>query len=507
MKNGAKNPAKDLYKQLRLLSWDQLWTEHVPAFDSSDSLSRAKNAALVRAVGVVFSEAGRRSQKDNVAAWIRSLLQDSDEKIRRYAMAALPKIGAGSADEDALIQLLQKENHPGREKKYLARALDKIGGKATLQVAERLPEQTALKVKASMARAESPSEILLDRPVNDFHGIQINLRGRRGLEDYVKQEIAASERVRRLFEIKESRPGIVMLSAKAPFTLSDVLSLRCFGSLGIVLGTVGKTEAPEIASLITSTKTRRLFAGLTQGAIRYRLEFTSLGHQRGLVRDIANQAYAECPDILNDARSAPWAVEIHPGGHRFTVELRPRLSPDPRFFYRRRDVPAASHPPLAASMALLAGSSGADVVWDPFCGSGLELIERGLRGGVRKLLGSDRSAAAIDIARSNLQASGLGVESDFFHGDFRAAALDPNSISQIITNPPMGRRVPIPDLEGLIGDLFQTAAKVLQPGGVLVLANPLSSGHSNSRLRLDTTRRIDLGGFDVRLERYMKLDR
>ena len=155
-------------------------------------------------------------------------------------------------------------------------------------------------------------------------------------------------------------------------------------------------------------------------------------------------------------------------------------------------------------MARLVGNSGSDVVWDPFCGSGLELIERGLLGGVRKIFGSDRSAEAIDIAESNLAASGLQVGADFFHGDFRSARVAPSSITQIITNPPMGRRVPIPNLEGLISDLLHTAARVLQPGGVLVFANPLATRSSNPGLRLDMTQRIDLGGFDVQIERHIK---
>jgi len=158
-------------------------------------------------------------------------------------------------------------------------------------------------------------------------------------------------------------------------------------------------------------------------------------------------------------------------------------------------------------MARLAGSTtGHDVVWDPFCGSGLELIERGLLGGVRKLLGSDRSAEAIDVAKCNLAAAGLRVTTDFFHGDFRNANLAPGSISQIISNPPMGRRVPIHNLEGLIRDLFNVAARVLHPGGVLVFANPLSARPSDARLKLDTTQRIDLGGFDVHLEKFIKTE-
>jgi 23S rRNA G2445 N2-methylase RlmL len=345
----------------------------------------------------------------------------------------------------------------------------------------------------------------LDEKIEKVAGLQIHLRSRRGLEGFIRQELESSLKMKALFEVKSSRPGLVELTPTADFSLSDLLTLRCFGTLAFVLGKILKPDAEPIAEVLAASS--RLLQTLTQGSIRYRLEFPSLGHQRALVREIANRAYALCPDLLNDARSAPWAVEIHPYDGQFLVELRPRLSPDPRFSYRRLDVPAASHPPLAACMARLAGNSGKDVVWDPFCGSGLELIERGLLGGVRKLLGSDRSAAAIDIAKSNLAAATLRVEADFFHGDFREADLASNSISQIISNPPMGRRVPIPNLAGLLGDFFQTAARVLQPGGVLVFANPLSTRPSDPRLKLDIRQRIDLGGFDVHLERYIKTHR
>lgn len=507
MKTAKPNPAKDLYKELRLLTWAELWRTHVAAFNREAQSSKARNAGLVRAVGVVFSESGPLSQKSEVASWLRSLLRDPDEKIRRYAMAALPKIGADEADEKALIDMLLEAKPAAREKKFLARALDKIGGKATLDVVEELPAQTALKVKASVARGESPSDILLSEPVDHFADLRIHLRCRRGLEGFVRSELETSRTARGLFIFRNSQPGLLEIAPRAPFTLSDLLSLRCFGTLAFVLGKIPEPGAQKIAQLITDTRTLRLLQHLTDGPLRYRLEFPSRGHQRGLVRDIANLAFARNPSLLNDARSAPWAIEIQPHHGQFSIELRPRFSPDPRFAYRRLDVPAASHPPLAACMARLAGASGRDAVWDPFCGSGLELIERGLLGGVDRIFGSDRSAEAIAVAKSNFAASGLRVRADFFQGDFRRVGIEQNSLSQIITNPPMGRRVPIPDLAGLINDLLDAAGSLLMPGGVLVFANPIPERLSDPRLKLDMTQRIDLGGFDVRLERYVKKHR
>ena len=49
-------------------------------------------------------------------------------------------------------------------------------------------------------------------------------------------------------------------------------------------------------------------------------------------------------------------------------------------------------------MARLAGKLNREVVWDPFCGSGLELIETALRGGVQSTYGTDISANAIAIS-------------------------------------------------------------------------------------------------------------
>jgi tRNA G10 N-methylase Trm11 len=63
-------------------------------------------------------------------------------------------------------------------------------------------------------------------------------------------------------------------------------------------------------------------------------------------------------------------------------------------------------------------------------------------------------------------------------------------------------RVPVPDLRGLIEDLFQAAATVLRPGGRLVLANPLSSESTHPSFQLRFRQAVDFGGFDCRLEMY-----
>ncbi|MFZ4775773.1 MAG: TRM11 family SAM-dependent methyltransferase [Terrimicrobiaceae bacterium] len=501
MKKGDRNAGKELYQQLRALSWERLWTEEVPRFDRAPAEERIGRVAVIRAVGVVFSESGFPGQGDEVRAWLRSLLNDPEEKIRRYAMNALPKVGAGREEESEMLALLQKTEND-REKKFLAGALDKIGGEQTLAVTRGLLPQTEQKARAAVARSECPGTVRMDRVLEDFDDVRIHLRGRRGLEGMVRAEVEESAK----FRVLDQSEGLVVIAPAAPFSLADVYALRCFGTAGFFLGSA---IGVGLAEVMTSPLALRILNTFTEGVPRYRLDFVARGHQRGAVRDLANRVYSLCPEILNDPRSALWAMDIHSTEPGETVELRPRLTPDPRFAYRRQDIPAASHPPLAACMARLAGRVEADIVWDPFCGSGAELVERALRGGVRRLYGTDRSAEAIAIARDNFAAAGVpSTEAEFICSDFRShrdiEGLGSGCVSLIITNPPMGMRVPIGNLRGLIDDLFSIAAVALRPGGRLVFANPLRLENPHPAFRLESRQVVDMSGFDCRMERYVK---
>jgi tRNA G10 N-methylase Trm11 len=219
-----------------------------------------------------------------------------------------------------------------------------------------------------------------------------------------------------------------------------------------------------------------------------------------------------CPNILNDPRRAPWSMNLLPVGDGISVELRPKLTPDPRFAYRKKDIRAASHPPLAACMARLAGRRNHEVVWDPFCGSGLELIERALLGGVQSIYGTDLNPDAIAICRANFAAAkvkavSLGLACYDFRDYAKVEGLGPESVTLIITNPPMGRRIRVPSLRGLVRDLFAVAAVVMKPGGRLIFANPLRIEPQDPSFKLRYRKAIDLGGFNCRLEMYLKLPR
>ncbi len=430
-------------------------------------------------------------------------------------MAALPKIGAGSIEEEALLGLLAK-TVLDRERKFVSQALEKVGGARTLEVIKKsgFNSPSTQKVHASVARVQSPSAIRTDRILSEFKGLRIHLRGRKGLEGIVRDEVNELAKEGGNFRVAEVDDGLVAIISVRPFSIADIYRLRCFATVGFVLGAVqdlGTGEAMEpVAALITSQLSRRLFRTFTEGSMRYRLDFVAQGHQRGAVRWIANRAYGLCPEILNDARSAPWTIAIQPAENGSVVELTPKLTPDPRLYFRRQDVPAATHPPLAACMARVAGKMGDEIVWDPFCGSGLELIERALLGGVRHVIGTDLDADAVAIAESNFASANLeSVKASFTCCDFRDwARIDgfrAGSVSLVITNPPLGKRVPVPNLRKLIEDLFSAAATVLKPGGRLVFANPFNMKSPQRSLKLQSRQTVDFGGFDCWMEKYLKL--
>jgi 23S rRNA G2445 N2-methylase RlmL len=501
--------AKRLYKELRGLSKEQLWGAEVARFDAASPEERKERVAVIRAVGVAFAEAGTVEEKARVREWLRGLLRDRDEKVRRYAMAAMPKLGAGAKEEGELLAAL-RTTAVDREKKFLAQALGKIGGRAALE--EGLPRETEQRIKAGIARRESPSAVRVHGVLTDFGLARIRLRGRQGLERIVRDEVEETRRNGGKFRVAEVQSGQVTILPLAPFSIAEIYALRCFGTMGFVLGqTEGGPETAVTAALagvITSPLARQLLQTFTEGSIRYRLNFVSKGHQRAAVGRLASQVYARCPELLNDARKVTWTVDIYPEGGGHAVELRPNLTPDPRFSYRQRDVPAASHPPLAACLARLAGRMESEVVWDPFCGSGLELIERALLGGVQGAYGTDRSGEAVAIARNNFAAAkAQSVAAKFIRGDFRDIAaskiLGERAVTLIMTNPPLGMRVPVADLGQLIDDLFRVAGRVLQPGGRLVFVNPAPKAKPPRLLELQFQQKVDMGGFQCSMEKYL----
>jgi len=493
----------DLYRALRGKPCDELWRD-AQALASLAEPERSRRAAVVRAVGVAFADRADEAGKARARDWLRGLLADPSEKIRRYAAAALPKLGDDRGAEGALLARLPGASSES-ERRALREALGKVGGRATLDSgAAGAPDVGRLLARA--ARQDNPGSVDTDALLPA--GIDLAFRCRPGLEALLAEELAE-----RLPETRTDTvaPGRVQVRAEGRLRVADLLRPRVAASVALVLGEVRARSAAAavqpIALRLAGQVGSSVLRAATRGAPRYRIEAPDDLAGADFHRAVADAVRALAPDLLNDARGAPWSLDLLPIAGGVRLELRPRFVPDPRFAYRTGDIPAASHPPLAAAMARLAGRREGDVVWDPFCGSGLELVERASLGGVSLLVGGDLDPAAVAVARANLEAANLaGARSRLLVGDFRehrkVPELTAGTVSLVLTNPPMGRRVPVKDLRGLIGDLFAAAADVLSPGGRLVFPNPVRVAPADDRLRLVSATDVDLGGFTCRLERW-----
>jgi 23S rRNA G2445 N2-methylase RlmL len=262
-------------------------------------------------------------------------------------------------------------------------------------------------------------------------------------------------------------------------------------------------SSDAIVGVLASDRVRELLRAWTAGPIRWRLGVAG-GKQRSLVWRVAKEVAARAPELVNDPTQTSWDVNVVEEGTERALEIAPRRFDDPRFAWRVAEVPAASHPSVAAALAYVAADelrARSVRVWDPFCGSGAELIERSLRGGVSELVGTDLDEKALDAARKNLDAANLTAvlaKSD-------ARTHDPGSVDLIITNPPLGSRVQV-DAGKLLVDALPNFVKRLALGGRLVWITPQTKKTTpvatQLGLRLAKSYPVDLGGVRGHLERW-----
>jgi precorrin-6B methylase 2 len=357
------------------------------------------------------------------------------------------------------------------------------------------------------ARRDTASHIAADAAPPS--PVTIQLACRPGLGALLVEELAALGHAAR--EISDgSEPRGARDGAAAPSTargaelrldqpLGSLFASRLWASIAVPMPLVaGSDLATSIVQTITSPGVLALLQAWTRGPIRWRLGFAH-GHKRAIVWRVARDVTAAAPPLINDPTATTWDVLVDDDARQ--LSLVPRRLEDPRFAYRVADVPAASHPTVAAALAWVAGAHPGDRVWDPFCGSGVELVERARRGPSSSLLGTDVDDAALEAARANLDAA--GVHADLAIADARHHA--PGAVDLILTNPPLGSRIHL-DAAALLTAALPPLVRALAPRGRLVWITPSPRRTSPiaEQLGLVCARRlpVDLGGVRGQLERW-----
>jgi predicted RNA methylase len=272
-----------------------------------------------------------------------------------------------------------------------------------------------------------------------------------------------------------------------------------------------------VVRALTSPEARVILGTWTIGYARFRLAWAGGGHKRAVVwriaQEVAERTASEAwlegtgggPKLVNDPTESTWEARVEVTPRSVRVELTPRID-DPRFAYRTKDVPGASHPPLAAALARVGEARADDVVWDPFMGAGTELVERAVLGPYHEMYGSDLDERAIAAARANVRAAGV-ERVTLAVAD--ALAWAPRGVSLIVTNPPMGRRVTrTADLVPMLERFVEHAGRVLPPGGRLVWVSPFpertAAAGARAGLELQYAQAVDMGGFRAEIQRFVR---
>jgi 23S rRNA G2445 N2-methylase RlmL len=370
------------------------------------------------------------------------------------------------------------------------------------------------KALALLSRDGSRGEesAILGELVGDFD-VDLVLLCRPGLEGIVEEELR--EKCPSARAVRRGAEGSGRVTAVWRGALGELFAVRTMLTFAFALPAV--PVANDDASLdaacvqaLTSPHARLMLETWTTGTVRYRIDWRGDGHGRGttwrVVHALEEQARSHARRWVNDPTESTWQVSMGVTDGSLHTLLTPRKLVDPRFLYRVRDVPAASHPTIAAALVRRSRVTADDVVWDPFVGSASELVERARAGAYRTLIGSDLDEGALSAARANLAAASLSSV-ELALGD--ATQHAPSGVTRIVTNPPMGRRVARDgSLAELLDRFTDHAARVLVPGGRLTWLSPLG-GRTAARaeaagLRVSLRQSVDMGGFHAELQAWDK---
>ncbi len=461
-------------------------------------------ARLVRVIG--------RLTAPEVAPFLLHAATDADPKTRRNALGELGRVRTKEAEDALLVAWGSETSAPVL--KTIAQSLGRMGSPRALEALRaRAPlagtagDDPELKKKVARAthilerEAARSEESAIDASQSAKGPLDVLFFCRPGLQLFLAEELGAS------WHARVAKPGEVRGVLDGP--LSRVLVARLMTHVGFPLPEeVVEDGVPEtVARALTSEAARAIFKAFTRGRARFRLAWEDGSHKRALVWQVADLVASRAPELLNDPRESTWEAVVRQtregAVERVRVVLVPRALADERFAYRVAEVPAASHPTIAAALARLGEARRGDIVWDPFVGSGLELVERARLGPYAELIGTDLDDRALDAARQNLAKARVSARLEL--GD--ALAMHPRGVSLIVTNPPMGRRVQkqgelVPFLDRFVAH----AAEVLVPGGRLVWVSPRGA-LTRERAKaagflLDRAHALAMGGFEAEVQLF-----
>jgi precorrin-6B methylase 2 len=418
-------------------------------------------------------------------------LGDEDWKVRRNAAMSLGKLGRRTPLAHLESQLVAELDANVRVSMILA--LGKLAGPEDAEWLDRLDlrtdkEKLAAKKASDRLRglANRAGKVEVEAPV--LEAARLELWCRDGVSDLVAEEILEQG-----LKAGIVTPGRVRVLGEV--ALARLLRVRT--ALYPVLVFETESSDPRIAGRQFSlSDVARELRRLTQGELaHYRLTLRDAIPGWPRRRDWMAEFASNCEGLLNAATGYSWEIIVCTEQHKLTMGARPASCRDARFDYRKADIPASIHPTLAAAAVRLLPGGGADIILDPFCGSGTLLAERAIRGPYGKLIGTDIEWSALQAARKNLDGF---KRVSLIQTDATQFAIQ-SGVDGVCSNPPYGQRVGnTAQARAISRALDELAWKALRPGGVMVVFRP-PGFPDPAGLTVLSRRRVDAGGIGVNL--------
>ena len=145
-------------------------------------------------------------------------------------------------------------------------------------------------------------------------------------------------------------------------------------------------------------------------------------------------------------------------------------------------MPASTTPVVSAVLVRLLKATAGDLVLDPFCGAGTNLVVADAMVPGLRLVGLDRDPHALAAARDNLATT--GTTSMLARSDAARLPLPDGTVDRVVANLPFGKRVGShAGNQELYPAFLRGLARVLAPKGRAVLLT------EDKRLLLDAVQR------------------
>jgi tRNA (guanine6-N2)-methyltransferase len=248
-----------------------------------------------------------------------------------------------------------------------------------------------------------------------------------GLEELLEQEVARVPGAGPGLRFDFAGPVAALLRLRIAHSVSVVVSVAAARPTGLL----GEQQQRRLATAVGLVRTLH-----PPGSVRsFRL--SAAGQHSSTFRRLASEL-SKRTSLNYDPADGDLLLRVRRSGDRWEALLR--ISPRPLSTrgWRVRNLAGALNATIAAAMVELTGPLERDRFANLACGSATLLIERLLRAPARLAIGYDLDPAALEAARANVGAAGLGGRLQLVRADVERLPREASSLDALAADLPYG---------------------------------------------------------------------